>query len=120
MLHFRKMILRNFGPYKGEQIIDFTDNAGVTIFWGNNGRGKTTLLNAFRFALFGVIQRRNGILKNLREMENTEAASEGQYGFSVILEMTNDGDIYKLTRELTPRPMVVKPAGEEDYKNWFR
>ena len=92
MLHFRKMILRDFGPYKGEQIVDFTDKAGVTIFWGNNGRGKTTLLNAFRYALFGVIQRRNGVLKSLSEMSNTESTAEGRYGFSVILDMINDGD----------------------------
>ena len=45
MLHFNKLILHNFGPYKGQQIIDFTIESGVTIFWGNNGRGKTTLLN---------------------------------------------------------------------------
>lgn len=115
MLHFRKMILNNFGPYKGEQVIDFTDEPGVTIFWGNNGRGKTTLLNAFRYGLFGVIQRRNGRLKNLSAMVNTEAASEGHYGFSVVLEMTNDGDNYRLTRQLVLRPGVAKPAGEEDY-----
>lgn len=65
MLHFDKLILNNFGPYKGRQVIDFTLESGVTIFWGNNGRGKTTLLNAFRYALFGVIQRRNGQLKVL-------------------------------------------------------
>lgn len=65
MLHFDKLILNNFGPYKGRQVIDFTLESGVTIFWGNNGRGKTTLLNAFRYALFGVIQRRNGQLKHL-------------------------------------------------------
>ena len=58
MLHFRRMTLEDFGPYKGVQVIDFTDKSGVTIFWGNNGRGKTTLLNAFRYGLFGVIQRR--------------------------------------------------------------
>lgn len=116
MLHFRKMTLRDFGPYKGEQVIDFTDQSGVTIFWGNNGRGKTTLLNAFRYGLFGVIQRRNGVLKNLSEMGNTEAASEGRYGFSVILDMTNDDDSYRLTRQLALRPGVTKPAGEEDYE----
>lgn len=32
MLHFRKMTLRDFGPYKGEQVIDFSDQSGVTIF----------------------------------------------------------------------------------------
>ena len=65
MLHFTRMTMHNFGPYKGNQVIDFTDNSGVTIFWGNNGRGKTTLLNAFRYCLFGKTQR-------LRTMENTD------------------------------------------------
>lgn len=116
MLHFRKMTLQDFGPYKGVQVIDFTNNPGVTIFWGNNGRGKTTLLNAFRFGLFGVIQRRNGVLKNLSEMGNTEAVAEGRYGFSVILDMTNDGDTYRLTRQLALRPGVKIPSGEEDYE----
>lgn len=116
MLHFRKMTLRDFGPYKGEQVIDFSDQSGVTIFWGNNGRGKTTLLNAFRYGLFGVVQRRNGVLKNLSAMCNAEAVVEERYGFSVILDMTNDGDTYRLTRQLALRPGVVKPAGEEDYE----
>ena len=116
MLHFNKMTLQDFGPYKGEQIIDFTDRSGVTIFWGNNGRGKTTLLNAFRYGLFGVIQRRNGVLRNLSEMTNTEAAAEGRYGFSVVLDMTNDGNTYRLTRQLALRPGITKPAGEEDFE----
>ena len=116
MLHFRKMTLYNFGPYKNEQTIDFTDKAGVSIFWGNNGRGKTTLLNAFRYALFGVIQRRNGVLKNLSEMENTEAADNGKHGFYIVLEFKNDNDIYKLTRELRLRKGVSIPAGDEDYE----
>lgn len=116
MLHFKKMTLHNFGPYKGEQVIDFTDQSGVTIFWGNNGRGKTTLLNAFRYGLFGVIQRRNGVLKNLSEMGNAEAASEGDYGFSVVLDMTNDSDTYRLTRQLALRPGIKKPSGEEDFE----
>lgn len=115
MLHFNKLILHNFGPYKGQQIIDFTTESGVTIFWGNNGRGKTTLLNAFRYALFGVIQRRNGQLKYLSEMENEEAKAEGDYGFSVTLKMTNDDDKYELTREFMPRKGVMKPLGDEDY-----
>ncbi|MCH4007886.1 MAG: AAA family ATPase [Eubacterium sp.] len=110
------MILKNFGPYEGTQTIDFTDRSGVTIFWGNNGRGKTTLLNAFRYALFGVVQRRSGPLKNLSEMENIEAASEGEHGFSVALEMTNDSDRYRLVRELKLRDGVTNPGGEMDYE----
>ena len=79
MLQFVSMTIDNFGPYKGANAIDFTDQKGVSIFWGDNGRGKTVLLNAFRFALFGTIQRRHGSLRSLREMENYENRSFGQY-----------------------------------------
>lgn len=116
MLHFQKMILKNFGPYKGTQTIDFTDKSGVTIFWGDNGRGKTTLLNAFRYALFGVVQRRSGPLRNLSEMENIEAAQEGEHGFSVTLEMSNDSDHYRLVRALKLRNGVTNPSGAMDYE----
>ncbi len=116
MLHFLSMTISNFGPYKGTQTIDFTDHEGVTIFWGDNGRGKTTLLNAFRYALFGTIQRRNGVLRSLKEMENIEGRSEGKYGFSVVLRMENDGVIYELTRQYSPRRGVSEPTYEEDYE----
>ncbi len=116
MLHFDRMTLIDFGPYKGKQVVDFSDKSGVSIFWGNNGRGKTTLLNAFRFALFGVIQRRNGVLKNISEMSNDEAKLEGRYGFTVILDMTNDEDKYKLTRQIKQRPGLLAPGSDEDYE----
>ena len=45
MLRFTSLTIENFGPFKGNQTIDFTNDNGVTIIWGNNGRGKTTLLN---------------------------------------------------------------------------
>ena len=116
MLHFLSMTIENFGPYKGKQTIDFSNRDGVTIFWGDNGRGKTTLLNAFRYALFGTIQRRNGVLKSLKEMENTEGRAEGKYGFSIVLKMKNDDDIYELTRQYISRDGKSKPEYEEDYK----
>jgi len=47
MLRFTSLTIENFGPFKGCQTIDFTDENGVTFIWGNNGRGKTTLLNIF-------------------------------------------------------------------------
>lgn len=116
MLHLLKMTITNFGPYKGTQEIDFTDREGVTIFWGDNGRGKTTLLNAFRYALFGSIQRRNGLLRTLKDMENIEGRDEGDYGFSVVLKMINDGTVYELTRQFRKRDGVDIPVHEEDYE----
>ena len=52
MLRFLSLTVEDFGPYKNRQTIDFTSDDGVTIIWGIMV-GKTTLLNAFRYALFG-------------------------------------------------------------------
>lgn len=116
MLHFTGMTIDNFGPYKGKNIIDFTDSKGVSIFWGDNGRGKTTLLNAFRFALFGSVQRRHGTLRTLREMENYESREDGIYGFSVSIHMKNGDDSYELTRTYQLKNGVTKPKSDADYE----
>lgn len=115
MLSFLNMTITNFGPYKGVQDIVFPQNDGVVIFWGDNGRGKTTLLNAFRFALFGTIQRRNNALNTLMSFENHEAREAGEYGFSIVLRMKSEHDDYLLTREFKPRPGVLLPQNEDDY-----
>lgn len=116
MLQFVSMTIDNFGPYKGANAIDFTDQKGVSIFWGDNGRGKTVLLNAFRFALFGTIQRRHGSLRSLREMENYENRSFGQYGFSISIHMKNEDDNYELTRAYQLRQEVTTPKSDTDYE----
>jgi len=116
MLQFTGMTIDNFGPYKGENEIDFTDKSGVSIFWGDNGRGKTTLLNAFRYALFGSVQRRHGTLMVMREMENYESRNDGIYGFSISIRMQNEEDQYLLTRSFRPRAGVTTPKTDADYE----
>ena len=116
MLQFTGMTIDNFGPYKGQNEIDFTDKNGVSIFWGDNGRGKTTLLNAFRYALFGSVQRRHGTLMVLREMENYESRNDGIYGFSISIRMQNGDDRYILTRSFRPRDGIVTPKTDTDYE----
>lgn len=116
MLQFLGMTIDNFGPYKGVNEIDFTDQTGVSIFWGDNGRGKTTLLNAFRYALFGSVQRRHGTLMVLREMENYESRNDGIFGFSISIRMQNGKDQYLLTRSFKPRAGVTTPKSDADYE----
>lgn len=116
MLRFTSLTIENFGPFKGTQTITLSDKDGVSIVWGNNGRGKTTLLNIFRYALFGKIQNRRGLVKNLINISNLESRSEGNYGFKVILRMTSGGKNYELTRQFKIRSGITKPTKDDDYE----
>ncbi|AFZ52549.1 DNA sulfur modification protein DndD [Cyanobacterium aponinum] len=57
MLIFKELILENFGPYQGINIINLApknnDDAPIILFGGMNGGGKTTLMDSIRLALYG-------------------------------------------------------------------
>ncbi len=54
-----ELVLENFGPYAGKQVINFRPEAEegesrpIILFGGMNGGGKTTLMDAIRLALYG-------------------------------------------------------------------
>ena len=55
---FLELVLQNFGPYLGRQVINLrpeTDNnpRPIILFGGMNGGGKTTLMDAIRLSLYG-------------------------------------------------------------------
>lgn len=116
MLKFISLTIEDFGPFKGVQTIDFTDKNGVTLIWGNNGRGKTTLLNIFRYAIYGKFQNRRGALVDLTALTNRESRIEGRYGFKVILNLEYCGESYKLTRQYKLRNGISRPTKNDDYE----
>lgn len=113
MLLLRTLSLTNFGPFKGRQLIKFA-NDGVMIVYGENMRGKTSLLNAIRFAFFGRVIARGSKAASIHEIGNWEEAAEGRYGFQVELEFSSHGHDYKLTRTCSPR--VDQPSEDKDYQ----
>ena len=56
------LTMSGFGPYGGEETIDFTDDpengifrgSGIFLVTGDTGAGKTTIFDAISFALYGV------------------------------------------------------------------
>lgn len=116
MLHFTGLTIENFGPYKGKQDIDFTSDNGVTIIWGNNGLGKSALLNVFRYALFGKVQGRGTKVHSLKQIANWESYDEGIYGFKVALKMLDNGIPYELTRQFAVKDGITNPVKDSDYK----
>lgn len=117
MLAIRSITLTDFGPFKDEQRIAFPADSGVSIIYGENMRGKTTLLNAIRYALFGKVIARGAAQVALHQIGNWETAKEkNKYGFKVVLEFEHEGSKYELTREHKPRPGVVQPQTDLDYQ----
>lgn len=97
-MKYRKLLIDNFGPYYGEQSIDFPKESGVWVIYGDNGRGKTTLLNAFRYALHGKVLDRRGE-RALVECANRRAAAEsGTSAFRVVLDVEHNDNEYRITR----------------------
>ena len=115
MLQFNKIELEDFGPYKGRQSIEFPDQDGVTIVFGENMRGKTTLLNAIRYALFGKILGRGFREISPERFINWETKAEGKYSFSVTLYFEESGSEYELVREFVPKDSVAIPKEDGDY-----
>jgi DNA sulfur modification protein DndD len=58
-MKFLELVLQNFGPYFGKQVInldtqvDDDDSRPILLLGGMNGGGKTTLMDALRLALYG-------------------------------------------------------------------
>lgn len=54
-MRFKSIELLNWGPYQEMPAValDTSENSPITIIYGNNGRGKTSLFNAIFYVLYG-------------------------------------------------------------------
>src|SRR3712207_2184382 len=56
-MRIHRLTVTAFGPFAGTETVDFAelDDAGVFLLTGPTGAGKTSLLDAICFALYGVV-----------------------------------------------------------------
>ena len=95
-----------------ESVIEFPGQRGVTVVYGDNMRGKTSLMNAIRYALFGEVHGRGDRTREILSACNRDLVAEGNYSFSVGLSLRHDGADFDLMREVTPK--VAMPQSDED------
>ena len=114
MLRLKRLEIKGFGPFADQQVLEFPDKDGVVVVYGENMRGKTSLLNAIRYAFFGKVLGRGARERRLHTISNRDLAAAGKYGFSVSLTFLHEGHTYELVRECVPTKLL--PENDEDYK----
>lgn len=97
-MYFSKIVLNNFGIYKGEHCITLHNQNGcrnITLVGGMNGRGKTTILDAVFLCLYGrkateyITGKKEAYASILQDHINKSAPDQRTY---ITLEFALDDD----------------------------
>lgn len=103
-MRYQKLTVENFLVFKGEQSINIPDTNGVVVVYGRNGKGKTSLLNAFRWVWTGEVRKRSARPLPPEDITNKVALEEAP-GASVRcrvrIQFEAEGAQWDLTRSLT-------------------
>ncbi|CTQ34368.1 chromosome segregation protein [Jannaschia rubra] len=104
-------------PYKGEMELAFPqdEQRNVMIVFGDNMRGKTSILNAMRWAFYGEALGRHSRPIPLQEIVNKDAALVDDWRVEVHVKFDANGHAYDLRRVAERRNMVAKPSRPEDF-----
>lgn len=100
-MHILELSMTNFRQFFGRNVIRFGNRPGqaITIIHGVNGSGKTSILNAFKWAFYGKTDFDTREVNILNEQAIGEAASDSQINLSVVVKFEHDEIQYELTRE---------------------
>lgn len=96
----KKLVLSEFGPYSGQQEIDFVPFSGqVFLIGGDTGAGKTTIFDAICYALYGEP---SGSVRKGDSLRNQDAGKRAK-SFAQVVFTAADGAEYTVHRD-TPQP----------------
>ena len=102
---FKKIILKNFGPFYSDQIIYVStkDDKNVTFIHAQNYVGKTSILRAIIWCLYGeVIPGDDG---SKVEILNDQAKEENDFETLVSIEFIHDKKNYKFERKAVQKKL---------------
>src|SRR5713101_2470742 len=111
-MKLHNVTMYNFMPFKGRTSVDFPldDFRNVMLVFGDNMRGKTSLLNALRWGFYGRAVGRHSRPIPLQEIVNKDAALEDNWRVDVFIQFEANGHEYDLRRSATRRPHVATPS----------
>src|SRR4051812_16271957 len=105
-MRFHHLTVTAFGPFAATQAIDFEElnDAGIFLLTGPTGAGKTSVLDAVCFALYGVVPGQRGV----KALRSHHAGPDIQP--RVVLEVTLAGRRFRIER--SPEWHRPKKRGE--------
>lgn len=113
-----ELALTNFMPYYGRQEITFPkdNDKNVMLVFGNNMRGKTSVLNAIRWAFYGKALGRHSRDIPLQDLVNKQATLEGDWSMETCISFEAEGSTYEYRRKASKRSLVSTPTRVEDFE----
>lgn len=116
-MKLHSLTARNFMPYKGEMKLAFPqdEQRNVMIVFGDNMRGKTSILNAIRWVFYGEAVGRHSRPISLQEIVNKEAALADDWRVEVHVKFDANGHSYDLRRIADRKRLVATPSKPEDF-----
>ena len=84
-MRLHRLQLTAFGPFAGTEVVDFDElcDAGLFLLTGPTGAGKTSILDAVCFALYGSVPGVRGVKALKSQHASAEARPEVLLEFSV-------------------------------------
>ena len=115
-MKIRRISPKNFRQFFGAHAVDFSvdDIQCVTVIHGENGAGKTSLLNAFKWCFYGRTDFDTGERNILNEHAIAISDSDERISLSVEVEFEHDSHRYVANRTqdfLKTTGMDVEPVG---------
>ena len=101
-----KLDIRAFGPYAGQQVIDFSELGAYRFFLihGPTGSGKTSLLDAMCYALYGET---SGKVRSGENMRSDYAAETDST--EVTFDFALGQEVYRVRR--APKQKIARKRG---------
>ena len=117
-MKLHSLTTRNFMPYMGHMELTFPqdEHRNVMIVFGDNMRGKTSILNAMRWAFYGEALGRHSRPIPLQEIVNKDAALADNWRVEAHVRFDANGYIYDLRRVAERRELVATPSRPEDFR----
>lgn len=109
-MRIRRLEMVGIGPFTRRQVIDFTafDESGLFLLEGPTGSGKSTIIDALTFALYGDVARQKDASKDRLRSNRLEDGQRSEV--DLVFEVRSG--LYRVTR--TP---AYTPAGRKTQRN---